>query len=394
MMPDSNLDLPDPDPTARDHSRRVAAAIRSAIDTAGGAIPFAEYMRLALYAPGLGYYQAGAEKLGAGGDFVTAPEVSALFGEVIGRQLGETLAAAGGDTILELGAGTGRLALTLLRALAAEHRLPTRYLILEVSGDLASRQRETLAADPEISRRVEWIDRLPEQSFNGIILANEVADALPVERFLWSADAARRLGVKTTEAGFTWAEMDLSPELAVRIGTLGKRYAWTPPYASEINPHLDAWIASLAAVLRRGVMLFIDYGLPEHEYYHPTRHRGTLICHFRQRAHEDPFRWPGLTDISAWVDFSALARAGTAAGLEVAGYTTQGNFLLEGGIGSAIGRATGDIDRYRLAGEIKRLVLPDEMGETFKVLALARDCAAPSAVIARNLDERLVLGGR
>lgn len=389
MMPDSSLELPDPDPLARDHSRQVAAAIRSTIDAAGGVIPFSAYMRLALYAPGLGYYQAGAKKLGAGGDFITAPEVSPLFGEVIGRQLGETLAAGDGDTILELGAGTGRLALTVLRTLAAEYRLPARYLILEVSGDLASRQRETLATDPDITPRVEWIDRLPESSFSGVILANEVADALPIERFLWSADTPRRLGVKATQSGFTWTEMDLPPDLAARIKTLARRYAWTPPYASEINPHLDAWVAALAAVLRRGTMLIIDYGLPEPEYYHPERRRGTLICHFRQRAHEDPFRWPGLTDISAWVDFSALARAGTAAGLEAAGYTTQGNFLLEGGIGSAIERAGGDIDRYRIAGAIKRLVLPDEMGEVFKVLALTRDCAPPPAVVARNLRGRL-----
>ncbi|HEX5314528.1 MAG TPA: SAM-dependent methyltransferase [Gammaproteobacteria bacterium] len=382
-------DLPEPDVDTLAHSARVAEHIRAAIEAAGGAIPFSEYMRLALYAPGLGYYRAGTEKFGAAGDFVTAPEVSPLFGAVVGRQLAETLAACEGDTVLELGAGSGRLALDVLRTLAAQDRLPARYLILEVSGELAARQRQLLAGEPALAARVSWLDRLPETPVRGVIVANEIADALPVERFRFDDGNVVRLGVKVGKAGFEWAQLPASSELTHRVTKLAECHDWPEPYESECCPELAPWIAALGDSIECGVLLLFDYGFPEREYYHPQRDTGTLVCHYRHRAHEDPFLWPGLCDITAWVDFSSLAMAGRAAGLDVAGYTTQANFLLGGGIGDAVAAAANDVERYRIAGEIKRLALPSEMGESFKAIALTKDCPAPSAFNFRNLFARL-----
>ncbi len=388
-MPERIEDLPEPAADARAHSNRVAAHLRALISRAGGQIPFVEYMREALYAPGLGYYAAGTEKFGATGDFVTAPEVSPLFGQVVARQIAETLAAVGGDTVLELGAGNGRLALTVLRTLAAMDGLPERYCILEVSGELAARQRETLAAEPELAARVQWLERLPADPVTGVIVANEVADALPVERFASRAGRIARMGVRAEREGFAWCEMPAAGELEARAMALAARYGWPDPYFSECCPELGSWIAALAGSLERGAILLFDYGLPEREYYHPQRDQGTLICHYRHRAHDNPFLWPGLTDITAWVDFSALARAARAAELEVAGYGTQAHFLLGGGIGDALAGARDEREQLRLSGEIKRLVLPSEMGEAFKAIALARNCPAPSAFRFRNMAPRL-----
>ncbi len=388
-MPFVAADLPVPDADAREHSARAAEHIRAAIESAGGAIPFSEYMRLALYAPGLGYYRAGTEKFGAAGDFVTAPEVSPLFGAVVGRQIAEVLTAADGDTVLELGAGSGRLALDVLRALAAQNQLPENYLILEVSGELATRQRKLLAGEPALAERVRWLDRLPQTPIRGAILANEVADALPVECFTYRDDCIARRGVRMEGNDFTWCELPAPDWLELRGTTLAARYDWPENYTSEACPELGGWIAALAGALDRGALLLFDYGLPEREYYHPQRGMGTLICHYRHRAHENPFLWPGLNDISAWVDFSALAQAGATAGLEPAGFSTQANFLLGGGIGDALERARDERERLRIAGEIKRLVLPSEMGEAFKAIALTRGCAPPSAFATGNFAARL-----
>lgn len=388
-MPIVPGELPAPDAEAREHSARVAEHIRAATAAAGGAIPFADYMRLALYAPGLGYYRAGAEKFGAVGDFVTAPEVSPLFDQVVAHQVAETLAACGGDTILELGAGSGRLALHILRALAGENRLPASYLILETSGELAARQKDLLVQEPEILARVKWLKRLPGRPISGVILANEVADALPVECFAYRNGQVIRRGVQLEGDDFAWCDLPATDSLSNRVAALASAYQWRDDYCSEFSPELAGWITALAETIERGALLLFDYGLPEREYYHPQRDRGTLICHYRHRAHEDPFLWPGLCDITAWVDFSALARAGIDAGLDVSGYTTQANFLLGGGIGDALETATDDRERYRLAGEIKRLVLPSEMGEAFKVIALTRGCETPLAFGFRNLAARL-----
>lgn len=388
-MPSAAFEPPAPSAEALAHSGRVADTIRSAIVRAGGAIPFSAYMRLALYAPGLGYYQAGAEKFGAGGDFVTAPELSPLFGHVVGRQLAEILARTEGDTVLELGAGSGRLALSGLRALAQADRLPRRYLILEPSAELAARQKALLADETPLVERIEWLERLPQHPIRGVILANEVADALPVERFRRRGGRLVRMGVRAAGDGFAWTELPAPAWLEERVEALAARYDWPDDYASEVCLDLAPWTKSLAAVLERGVVLLLDYGLPEREYYHAQRSMGTLVCHYRHRAHDDPFLWPGLQDLSAWVDFSALARAGRAAGLALAGFATQAHFLLAGGIGEALATARDERERLRLAGEIQRLVLPAEMGEAFKALALARDAPPPSAFGFRDLAAHL-----
>jgi len=388
-MPERNPDLPAPDADGRAHSERVSDHIRALIEDAGGAIPFVEYMQQALYGSGLGYYRAGTEKFGAAGDFVTAPEVSPLFSHVLGNQVAETLTTSGGDTVLELGAGSGRLALDLLRRLRELDSLPDRYLVLEVSGELAARQRALLATETELAARVDWIERLPASPMHGIVLANEVADALPVECFVQTDSGILRRGVTWQEDGFAWCDLPAEAAMQSRVENLATRYQWTPPYFSEYCPSLGGWIETLAGILGRGLLLMFDYGLPEREYYHPDRAMGTLMCHYRHIAHEDPFLWPGLNDITAWVDFTALAAAGRSAGLEVTGYTTQAHFLLAGGIGDAIDQARDEREQLRLAGEIKRLTLPSEMGEAFKAIALARDCPLPSGFAFRNMAGHL-----
>lgn len=388
-MPERNPDLPAPDADGRAHSERVRDHIRTLIENAGGAIPFLEYMHQALYAPALGYYRAGNEKFGAAGDFITAPDLSPLFSHVLGNQVAETLAAIGGDTVLELGAGSGRLALDMLRRLRELDRLPDRYLVLELSGELAARQQALLTEEPDIAARVEWIERLPERPVTGVVLANEVADALPVECFTRTDSGVVRRGVTWREDGFAWC--DLSPEAPMQtlVETLATRYHWGSPYLSEYCPSLGGWIKTLSGILGRGLVLMFDYGLPEREYYHRDRAMGTLLCHYRHRAHDNPFLWPGLTDITAWVDFTALAAAGRSAGLDIAGYTTQAHFLLGGGIGEALEQARDEREQLRIAGEIKRLTLPSEMGEAFKAIALARECPPPSGFAFRNMAGHL-----
>jgi len=357
------------------HSAAVAGLIGAEIAAAGGWITFERFMELALYAPGLGYYSAGSHKLGAGGDFVTAPEVSGLFGRCVARACAGVLEATGGD-ILELGAGTGRLAAQLLTALAGSGTLPRRYAILEVSADLAARQQAALALlPPPLRERVEWLSELP-RDFRGVMLANEVADALPCRRFaVRGSGLVRELGVALEAQGaFRETDGEPSAELAREwqelAGSLGA--ALPAGYVSEVCPRASAWIASLADSLAQGAVLVFDYGLPRRHYYHPQRLTGTLRCHFRQRVHDDPYINVGVQDITAWVDFTRLAEAALAAQLEVTGFTTQAAFLLESGIEAQVAQAPEARERARLAGEARRLMMPEEMGEAFKVLAMGR----------------------
>jgi SAM-dependent MidA family methyltransferase len=366
--------LPSPTPEEERHSQAVRERIRAELAAAGGWLSFERYMELALYAPGLGYYSAGSTKLGAAGDFVTAPEVSELFGRCLARSCAEVLAHTGGE-ILELGAGTGRLAATLLTALAEARRLPERYAILEVSADLAARQRERIAALPAaLAQRVVWLERLPS-SLTGVVLANEVLDALPVRRFRVQEGSLSELGVSEGATG------EFSERATGADGTLAAAYrelvsslaAPLPPgYTSELCLRAGPWIASLADTLRQGVLLLFDYGLPRRHYYHPQRIAGTLRCHFRHHAHEDPYINVGVQDITAWVDFTRVAEAAEAAGLTVAGFATQAAFLLGGGLEEFVAAAEEPRERARLAGEARRLVMPEEMGEAFKVMALSR----------------------
>ncbi len=360
-------ELPVPAPEALEHSRRLAARIRDEVYAAGGALPFARYMELALYAPGLGYYSAGARKFGAAGDFITAPELSPLFSRCLARQCAEVLEGLGGS-LLELGAGSGVMAADLLLALAERRCLPDEYLILEVSADLKARQRETLAARvPALLSRVRWLHALPE-SFRGVILGNELLDALPVERFRKTETGYERQCVAEEGAGFAWtsrpADAALVSALRMLEGTLAAPLA--PGYVSEFCTGLVPLIRSLAALLEKGALLLLDYGYPRAAYYHPERSMGTLMCHYRQRAHGDPFLYPGLQDITAHVDFTAVAEAATEAGLELAGYTTQAHFLM------ALGIAAYADEGMEPARQVKLLTLPEEMGERFKAIAFAK----------------------
>jgi SAM-dependent MidA family methyltransferase len=368
-----------------EHSRAATALIRTRIAAAGGWIPFERFMELALYAPGLGYYSAGSVKLGPGGDFVTAPEVSDLFSRCVARQCAQVL--AGGGEILELGAGLGSMAAVILESLAALGRLPAQYAILEVSADLAERQRKRLGKLPrEIRERVVWLARLPERPINGVILANEVLDALPCRRFTLRGGAARELGVAEVdepaskggagllerEAAADAADEEFASAAAMLLSELPSPLP--EGYTSEICLRVTPWIAGVAACLGRGLMLMLDYGLPRAHYYHPQRTAGTLRCHFKQRVHDDPFVNIGVQDITAWVDFTRVAEAAVACGLDVSGFCTQAAFLLGTGIEQLVAQSTDTVEHARLAGEARRLLLPGEMGEAFKVMALTREC--------------------
>ncbi|MEE9570528.1 MAG: SAM-dependent methyltransferase, partial [Gammaproteobacteria bacterium] len=313
---------------------------------------------------------AGSTKLGAAGDFVTAPELSAVFGQVLAREIRPVLEVTSAPIILELGAGTGRLAESILAALDDDvSRLP-EYQILELSADLKERQRSRLTA---FGDQVDWLAQLPDSPFEGVILANEVLDAFPVTCFVKRAGYARVLGVSYERGAFVWAEGPTDPELSAEVEALESRLGYVLPdgFRSELSRSLSPWMVSLAERLVRGALLIIDYGLVRHEYYHPSRPEGTLVCHYRHRAHTDPFLYPGLQDISAWVDFSACAQAATDAGLAVAGFTTQAQFLLEGGATDFLQHSSGRANAEQTQA-LKTLVLPGEMGERFKVLLLTR----------------------
>jgi SAM-dependent MidA family methyltransferase len=364
-----------PDETA--HCERVRARIADAIRAAGGWLSFERYMDLALYAPALGYYSGGAQKFGAGGDFTTAPEVSRLFGGCVARQCAEVLERLGTGSILEIGAGSGRLAADLLPRLAALGRLPERYLILDVSPDLRARQALRLSALPApLRERVVWLDAPPTAGFDGVVLANEVLDALPVQRFRRTPDSTFEIGVALREGAFVWTAVPADAALTASCTRLELAAAapWQLPYESEYCPRLAAWAGSVTAPLRRGVVLWFDYGLPRSQYYLPERSEGTLICHFKHRVELDALRRPGLQDITAWVDFTALAEAGRASGFELAGFTTQTYFLTGAGLEQEIrDLAAEDPARApRLGNEARRLVLPGEMGERFKAMAWQR----------------------
>ena len=354
------------------HSRETTALIRQELQGAGGWLPFDRFMQLCLYAPGLGYYSAGSLKIGAGGDFVTAPEVSDLFSRCLARQCQQILRATGGG-ILELGAGTGRMAAVILECLAEAGQLPERYAILEVSADLAERQRVRLQRLPVgIRERIVWLERLPQSAQRGVILANEVLDALPFRRFIMQDGRARELGVGLEGDSFVWRPAQTAPDSVVDE-LLRQLPAPLPDgYTSEFCPDVDPWLASLGECLEQGAMLLFDYGLPRAHYYHPQRHDGTLRCHFRQRAHDNPFINISLQDITAWVDFTRVAEAAVAAGLEVSGFATQAAFLLGTGIETLLAAEADPVRHARLAGEARRLLLPAEMGESFKVIALGK----------------------
>jgi SAM-dependent MidA family methyltransferase len=367
--------LPPLGPDEAEHCAAVLDALRTRIDEHGGWIPFDEYLRVVLYAPGLGYYSAGSVKLGRAGDFVTAPELSALFGRALARQCAELLQTTGGE-LLELGAGSGALAAVLLPELQALDALPQRYQILETSADLSARQRERLnALPPPLRARIHWRSRLPDAPLTGVVVANEVADALPFRRFVVAAEGFQERGVALAATELTLSDRAADAALSAELTRIATP-CWPLGYESELCPLLGDWIATLGRALARGALLITDYGLPRHEYYHPQRVHGTLRCYFRHRAHEDALCYPGLQDISAWVDFTRVAEAAADAGLEVTGFCTQAAFLLANGIEADVAAAGSTAERARLASEARQLLLPGEMGESCKAIALTRgiDC--------------------
>jgi len=366
--------LPPPDDDAREHSARVFRHIRERIASEGGWIPFAVFMDLALHAPGLGYYAAGAQKFGAPGDFVTAPEITPLFGRCVARQVAQILELTGGD-IVELGAGSGVLAVDMLGELERLDRVPKRYRILEPSPDLAQRQQHRVKQSiPSLAGGVEWIETLPEK-FSGVIIANEVLDALPVHLVAWREDGLFERGVTFRDDSFAWEEREADESLGVVVNEI----VVSAPYLSEISPGVNALVAGLAECIRHGAVFLIDYGFGRSEYYHPQRSGGTLMCHYRHRAHVDPFFLPGLQDITAHVDFTAVATAGVEAGCSLAGYTTQAQFLLNSGITELLAQTPVEhaADYLPQAAAVQKLVSPAEMGELFKVLALSRGIDVP-----------------
>lgn len=372
--------LPQPDAVAIAHSQRLMAMIRSEI-RAQGNISFARYMELALYAPTLGYYTAGSQKFGSEGDFTTAPEISALFGQCLARQIQPILAHLATANILEFGAGSGRLAVQILSALAD---LPIRYYILEISPDLKERQQRLIQTQiPTLADKVTWLDRLPSE-FSGVMIANEVLDAMPVQGFRCQDGILqeRRVGWQDNQLCtlFTPASSELSNAIASWSVTEPRLTLDHFPhgYCSEINLSLPGWIGSLADTLQSGLILLLDYGFPRQEYYHPSRRKGTLRCFYRHHMHDDPFYWPGLQDITAHVDFTAVAEAAERADLTVAGYSNLANFLFSCGLLELAANMPSDFRwQYQVSQEIKKLVLPSEMGELFKVMALTKNISSP-----------------
>ncbi|MGB5164844.1 MAG: SAM-dependent methyltransferase [Woeseiaceae bacterium] len=376
--------LPRPDDLSAEHSRQVAASIIARIRQAGGSIGFAEYMQAALYEPGLGYYAAGASKFGADGDFVTAPEISSVFGRVLARQVAEVLRKLDGGSVLEFGAGSGKLAVDLLLALEALDALPQHYLILEVSADLQQRQQQRLQREvPQHADRVRWLSDLPS-AHSGVIIANEVLDAMPVERFTCSKNGVLQQRVEVTAGGLGFTAVAAPPQLAAAVSAIEQDLGapLAAGYTSEVSLGAAPWIADIAAMLEQGVVFLIDYGCSRREYYATDRADGWLRCHFRHHAHDNPLILPGVQDITAWVDFTAVAAAAVDAGLTVAGYQSQAMFLAGGGLQQELQGLTELAPEQQLAlsAQVKTLTLPGEMGEKFKCMALSRGiAAAPSA---------------
>ena len=376
-----SLSLPQPALEEKAFSQQLQQMICNEIDQQGGVIPFDRYMELALYAPEMGYYTAGMRKFGAEGDFVTAPEISALFSRTLAHQVKQVLDLCGGGDVLEFGAGSGRLAVDMLRELEALDALPEHYLILELSPDLRQRQRELVAAEiPHLQERMRWLERLPQQRLRGVVVANEVMDAMPVHRFRVSSGNDEQIQeemIACTAGELKKEWLPASTELQQEVAKLGVELP--SECESEINLRLKPWIATISDVLEQGAVLLIDYGYARSEYFHPQHSEGTLMCHFRQRAHADALFYPGLQDITAHVDFTAVAEAADDTGLSVAGYTNQAGFLLACGIEKLLQSAALDQNTawFQQTEGLKRLVLPSGMGERFKVMALTRNVDEP-----------------
>lgn len=379
----SGLPLPSVEEQLR--SDRLRGVVRTAIADAGGLITFSQFMELALYSVRDGYYASDSQKFGEHGDFVTAPELGSLFARSLSRQIAQVRSDLGGGDIMEVGGGSGRLALELLRNLCAQDSAPDRYHILETSASLAHRQRELLSTHaPELMPRVNWLGELP-QEFNGVIVANEVVDAIPVDRFVIENGRPRGIGVAWDSGDFVDASYLVN---GANWDTI-RSFDLPEGYISEAGFQREAWMRSIADCLQTGVILIIDYGFPRHEYFHPQRNGGTLMCHYRHRSHFDPYIYIGLQDITAHVDFTGLAQSAIASELTLLGFTTQASFLLSLGILDDIEPAMliDSVERLAATQELKKLTLPSEMGELFKVVAVGRGLQHPLKGFA-HMDHR------
>lgn len=366
--------LPEPSDIARLHSERVKAYVCQKIK-ANQCLSFYEFMRDVLYAPGLGYYSAGSHKIGVEGDFITAPEMTPLFAQCIAKQYQSIDQSITDSVFLELGAGTGQFCADFLRACERDDCLPNTYYIIEVSADFRERQQLYLQAQiPHLMGIVCWLDALPSQPINGMVFANEVMDAMPVHCFQMKK-GIQELCVTYEDEQLRWIVNDvMNDELQAQVQDLG--IPLREGYRSEINCALPAWIKSIEACLSEGLILLVDYGFPRSEYYHPQRNQGTLMCHYRHRAHDNPFLWPGLQDITAHVDFTAVAESASHAGLTVAGYTHQAAFLASCGLLDLV-NTTDAFSQYQVSQQIQQLMHPSEMGELFKVIALTKSFDEP-----------------
>lgn len=382
--------MPPPGPDARAHSERLQQLIRGEIEAAGGMIPFSRYMELALYAPGLGYYAAaGGALLARQGDFVTAPGVSPLFARCVAAQLAEVLAQLDGGDVLEPGPGAGLLAAEVLAELERRERLPARYRLLERSAELQAQQHETLAGRvPHLLERCTWHHEWP-QPFDGVVVANEVLDAFPVEGFRRTAQGVEQRCAAFDGEGFVDRWRPAPPALVHAVehieADLGR--ALPAGYVSELQIDYSGWFASLSDCVQRGALLLIDYGYVRAEYYLPERSGGTLVCTRAHRAHGDPYDWPGLTDISTFVDFTAVTEAAAGAGFELEGFTPQAHFLFATGLeriaAAAMANGSGT-EQLRIAQQVKTLTLPGEMGERFNVIGFSHGLDSPLSGFALN----------
>lgn len=387
--------LPVPDREALAVSQELSTRIAAEIARHGGWLSFARYMEMALYEPGLGYYSNPGQVFGAAGDFVTAPELTPLFGATLARQVSPWLKdpalAGSGQVVLEVGGGSGMLAAQLLNALDNVGHHEVRYLILELSAERREHQRQTLKSlAPGLMDRVGWLETFPE-SFAGVVVANELLDAMPVQLFEWRADAEAELqemGVTWVDGQFAWAPRPADSVLTETVTALRNRLGpegaqWHSPYRSEVCPAQQAWMRTLADCMTAGVVMLLDYGFAEPEYYHPQRDQGTLMCHYRHRSHADPFLWPGLSDITAHVDFTALARAATAEGFSLVGYTSMAAFLLNAGLLDELADLPREPESFWFAQAqaVQQLISEAEMGELFKVIAFEKNLREAASVL-------------
>ncbi len=386
-------ELPAPGKLAQQHSEELISLIKKEIELNNGAISFQRYMELALYAPGLGYYAAGSTKLGESGDFITAPEISALFSQALAKAIVPALDES--NIILEVGAGRGRMAADILLYLQQQNKLPDEYWILELSADLRERQKQTIAElVPELNDKVKWLDNLP-QHFSGVVLANELLDAMPVQLFQKNENDIYDVNVIWKDDSFAFRfDSSFDQRLTYRVKEIEAELQseFNAGYVSEINFAAEDWLKSIAERLQKGIIVLVDYGFPRHEYYHAQRSQGTLMCHYQHRTHPDVFVYPGLQDITAHVDFTAMADAALESGLKVMGYTNQVSFLMGAGLIelAALEEEKELQQQMEIAAQIKKLTLPHEMGELFKVIGFSKNCdISLPAFEFRDLREHL-----